>query len=172
VSRFGDTGGQDARVERLHQVGVGPRLQAGDLVGRLGPRREQDDRDGVGHRVGLEGAAEAEAVELRHHDVGYDQVGKRLASQLEAGLAVSGFQNVVLRRQDRADVGPHIRIVVHQQYRGAVFGILFLRQRALRIRSLEREADHRATRTDPLRALRSEELLAAGLAAGGCGRAR
>ncbi len=55
--------------DRLGEEIVGARLQPAHAVGGLIERGHHDHRDVVGYRVGLELAADLEAVHVRHHDV-------------------------------------------------------------------------------------------------------
>ena len=103
--------------------------EAFELVLLRGLRREEDDGDEVGLGVGLERAAQPEAVELRHHHVGDDEVGQALAGQRQPRLAVGGFENAVAGERARGgfevatDVGAHFGVVFHDEDRRHVGGV-------------------------------------------------
>lgn len=64
-------------VHRLGEEIVGTAFQRLDPVGDLGKRRHHDHRNVRGVRIGLDPAADVEAIHLRHHDVEQDDVGRR-----------------------------------------------------------------------------------------------
>ena len=83
-----DPGQQLRGVERLDDVVVRADREALELVGREPARGEDDHRDRRGSRVLAEQARELEAVDVRHHHVGHDQVGRVRPDQVERLLPV------------------------------------------------------------------------------------
>ena len=59
----------------LHQEVVGACDQRLELGGRVAARRDDDDRQPRGGRIGAQRPADAEAVHARHHEVEERQVG-------------------------------------------------------------------------------------------------
>ena len=80
------------RVEGLRDVVVRPEAEPRDLVGVLGLRREQDDRDVVGLPDLQHGG---EAVHAGHHDVEHHAVHLVLFQQSESLDAVHRRQDLV-----------------------------------------------------------------------------
>src|SRR5438045_2930309 len=75
-----DAGHQLARAERLRQVVVAAELEPEDTVDLLVLRGEKDDRH---VRAAPQPPADLGAVELRHHDVEDDEVGRLAGEALE-----------------------------------------------------------------------------------------
>ena len=91
-------------VDRLGEILVGPGLEPGDDVFRVGHRRHQNDRDERRTLLFLERAADLDTVDLRHHDVEQDQIGLRLMGHRQSLFAVSGGDDLIaIGRQ----AGPH-----------------------------------------------------------------
>ena len=89
-------------VHGFGEVLVGPRLEPGHDVLRVGHRRHEDDRDEHGILPFLEPPADFDAVDFRHHDVEQDQVGRRVPRCGERLLAVGGGDDLVsISRQTR-----------------------------------------------------------------------
>ena len=70
-----DARDQLARGERLGHVVVGATIEAGDLVGLLGPGRQHDDRQVARLALALERTGQFQAAVVRQHPVDQDQVG-------------------------------------------------------------------------------------------------
>ena len=85
-----DAGDQLVQVDRLVEEVVRAQLVGPDLVLDAGQGGEHHDRDEVGVAPTLEGLADAEAVDPRHHDVEDDAVGRLGVDLLEGCLAVRG----------------------------------------------------------------------------------
>jgi hypothetical protein len=84
-------------IDRLGQIFVGARFEAGHdiLAVRLGG--DQDDRHEGKARVVLEAAADLDAVDFRHHYVNQDQVRVVFLGDRQGFFAVTGFQQIVKR---------------------------------------------------------------------------
>ncbi len=100
--------------ERLDQIVIAPRLEAGQLVLQAVAGGEKQHRGGnallaqAGHR--------AQAVHAWHHDVHDDDVEALLRQQLQGGLAVIGtIQPVARQLQIIHDGFRYLRIVFHNQ---------------------------------------------------------
>ena len=74
-------------VDRLGEEIVGAGIEPRDAVGRLVERGDHHDRHMGGLGIGLDAAADFEAVHARHHDVEQDDVGLVLLHALERFLA-------------------------------------------------------------------------------------
>ena len=79
---------QLGRVERLDDVVVRADREPLELVGRQPAGRQDDHRDGGGPRVLAELPRELEPVDVGHHHVGEDQVGRLPPDQVERLLTV------------------------------------------------------------------------------------
>ncbi len=102
--------------EGLGEVVVGPGGQALVAVAFLGLGGEHDDHDVAGVGVGLELAADLEAVQPGHHDVEQDQPGALAPGHLEGLDPVGRLQDLVLvALQGDVHQGPHGRFVVGDQ---------------------------------------------------------
>ena len=87
-----DPGHQLKGIERLRDVVVRAETEAGDLVGVLGLRREQDD----GHVARLPDLQHGgEAVHVRHHDVEHETVHIMVLQEVDRLPSVCGRQDVV-----------------------------------------------------------------------------
>ena len=115
-------GHQLARAEGLRQVVVAAELEPEDTVDLLVLRGEKDDRH---VRAAPQPPADLGAVELRHHDVEDDEVGRLAGEALERLLAVGGLDRAEARLRERegddlADVG----VVIDDQDRRHVAAML------------------------------------------------
>ena len=70
---------QSERIKRLGDVAGGAEAEAALNLGLLRLGGQEDDGNGGGRGVGLEPAAGLGAVELRHHPVEQDDVGRLAA---------------------------------------------------------------------------------------------
>ena len=106
--------------ERLDEVVVGARVQAGDAVVDRVARGEHQ------HRRAVAGVAQPpahlEPVDVRHRDVEHDGVGRRAAGQPVERLAAVGRQLDVigLEPQRALERGPHGGLVVDHEDAGHV----------------------------------------------------
>ena len=75
-------------VERLDEIVVAARIEAGDHVLGVGLGGHQDDRNERQRSIGFEPPRHLDPVELRHHDVEQNQVRLDLARLCERFLAV------------------------------------------------------------------------------------
>ena len=83
-----DARGQLLRRERLREVVVGARFEAGDHVVGVGAGRDHHDR----HVARLaQRAAQLEPVDPREHDVDEDHIGGLAAERLECVLSAGGL---------------------------------------------------------------------------------
>ena len=71
-----DSGKYSQRSERLGDVVHCPGLESSGLILSLIHGGDEDDRNVSGSGVGLESPAHLEAVNIRHHDVQQDEVGR------------------------------------------------------------------------------------------------
>jgi len=106
---------QLARGEGFDQVVVGTGAQALDLGFFAGTGGQQDDGDVLQLGIAAHRRQEAEAVELRHHDVGENEIGALLARHCERRDAIRDRLHAIAgRRQHSLDVLAHVRIVIRQ----------------------------------------------------------
>ena len=101
---------------RLDEVVVRAVLQALYLVRELALRREHDDRNLRRLEILADAAARLEAVDLRHHEVEEDEIGRFAPNELERDLAVLGEDHPVavlleLELENASDV----ILVVHDE---------------------------------------------------------
>lgn len=83
--------------KRLGQVVIGPRFQATYRSFLAGPCRQHHHRDRRCLRIGSQTGQQTESVEIRHHDVGQDQVRMVSACQFESHLAIRCFEHPKVR---------------------------------------------------------------------------
>jgi hypothetical protein len=102
--------------ERLDDVVVGPGLEAlgRGLFARAGG--EEQDRHVAGGRSGPKRVNQPEAVEVRHHHVGDDQVGQLPGRSAECERAVGHRLDRVARREKPGDVAAHVGVVVRDEH--------------------------------------------------------
>ena len=111
-----DTGAHHGGVDRLDDEVDGAEFEATCLVAGVVMRRDEDDGNVTRQRVGLELAANLEAIHARHHDVEQDQVGPVLAADLQGLGAAQGLEHAVIRRERLVEHLDVERLVVdHQQ---------------------------------------------------------
>jgi hypothetical protein len=125
-----DARDQLAGGEGLDDVVVGAELQAGDAVGLLAARGEQDDRDARALLL-AHPAHDLQPVDPGHHQVEHDEVRPAAREGVERRVAVRDDLGVVagaleVARDDLADR----RLVVDHQDRGV--GVRGLRHRRRR----------------------------------------
>ena len=70
-----DSGEEIASRKRLDEIVVGGSREPFEAGFFAGPGRQQQHGDGSQVRVSAEFSQQAEAIELRHHDIGDDDVG-------------------------------------------------------------------------------------------------
>ena len=105
---------QLGELERLGEVVVGAAVEAGDLVGHAGARRQQQDRHLPAARAQL--AQDGEPVAPRQHDVEDEQVVLALERAGESRLAVvRDVDLVVLGLQPALDEARHLLLVLDDQ---------------------------------------------------------
>ena len=85
-------------LERLGQIVVAAGVQSLDHVPRIGFRGYKDDRDRSQRGILLEHAHDADAVELRHHDVEQDQIRLEAAGFRKPLFAIRGGRHLVAVR--------------------------------------------------------------------------
>ena len=101
----GDPRGQLLRAERLGDVVVGAELEARDAIGFFAARRQHDDRDRRGRRIGAQRLADPQAVQPRQHQIEDDEIDR---------LAPQPRQHVAARRR-RLDRVPRACQVMRDQ---------------------------------------------------------
>jgi len=108
-------------VERLGDVVGGPQLETLHLlIGRV-DHGDEDHRDAVPLRRGLDAAADLVAVHVWHHDVQQHQVGRRGAlHRIDRLDAVAGDHDAVVALQGFEQLVDVLGDVVHHQQRGRV----------------------------------------------------
>src|SRR6185437_8842860 len=107
-----DAGEQVGGGERFDQVVVGAR---GQPLGRgllTGAGREDDHRQGGQRRIRAQGREQGEPVELGHHHVGQQQVGRVRARGGQRGGSIPDRRDRVVRAQQPGEVLPHVGVVV------------------------------------------------------------
>ena len=92
---LGDAEVELLEAERLGDVVVGAEAKAADAIVLGGKRGEEDDREHRELGVGAEQAYERPAVELGHHHVGDEQIGRAGEGALVGILAVDGGLDAV-----------------------------------------------------------------------------
>jgi hypothetical protein len=105
-------GQQLTRAEGLDQVVVGAGLQP--LAPRLlaGPGREHDHRQSAQRCIAADGGQELEAVHLRHHHVGQQEVGPGAADRGQRLRAVAHQLHLVAGLEHPTQVLAHVGVVV------------------------------------------------------------
>jgi hypothetical protein len=102
------------RRERLDHVVIGPQLEAGDPLGLLSPRGDEDDRY---PRLSADASDHLEAVELGEHDVDERDVDPAATQQRQRVQAITGLQHLVaLLLQIQAEKAPKRMLVIDDQY--------------------------------------------------------
>ena len=109
-----------ARRERLDEIVVGRRRETFDPGLLAGARRQHDDRDGLQIGVGAQLPQQPEAIELRHHDVGHDHVGRMRAGRGERFAAVADRLDVPPFGEQAPRVLAHVGVVIRQQHPAGV----------------------------------------------------
>ena len=100
--------------EGFHEESVSAGLFRADARGE---DAEDDDDDAVRNGVALELATQGEAVELRHQDLGDDDVGSRRACLREAGLPVDCELDDVPRCAEEVRLeAAHVRVAVDDEH--------------------------------------------------------
>ena len=111
-----DPGHQLPGRERLHDVVVGARLEAGDGGVVAGPGREEDDGQVPQAGVVPDLLEEGEPVDLGHHHVGHHQVREAGRRQPGPGLdPVGGHVDPPVATEQPAEVGAQVGVVVDHQ---------------------------------------------------------
>ena len=109
-----DARGQLLDRERLDQVVVGARVQAGDAVRHGVARREHEDRDHGA--AGPQPAGDLEAGDVRQAHVEHDRVEAGRLRHLQGGAAVGrALDQVPLAAQQAGDEVGETRIVLDEQ---------------------------------------------------------
>ena len=119
-----DAGDEFGGVEGLEDVVHGAGLEAGDHVGAFDFGGEEKDGDVGGGGVGLEAAADFQAVHARHHDVEQDEFGGRGRNGIEGPVAVGGESEVAIDVEGESfadDLEIFGGIVHHEDVRRGIF---------------------------------------------------
>ena len=105
-------------TERLGDVIVGTHVQAGHNIDLFAFGGQHDDWDRLGHRVGLQLAADAQPVEAGQHEVEDDQV-RRLCVDGRQGVFARGHARhlIALLQQVVADQFPDVLFILYDQNR-------------------------------------------------------
>ena len=93
-------GEQLVELERLGQVVVGAGIEPGDTIGRLGARREHQDRQAVA--LGTQHPAHREPVDVGHHHVEDRRVGMLLLDHGQRRGAVGRLHDLVALQAEGA----------------------------------------------------------------------
>ncbi len=110
-----DAGDELARRKRLDDVVVRACLKSFDARFFAGASRQHHHGHSRVAGVFAELAKQLEAVELRHHDVGDDQIWRPLDCGAQGLTAVRHRCDVPRGLQQAANVLPHVRVVVGEQ---------------------------------------------------------
>jgi len=103
------------RVEGLGDEIDGPQRKARGFGGDVVEGGDEDDRDVGGPLVGLQPAADLEAVHAGHHDVEQDDVRRRESCDFQRPLAACGRDDIVFAAEEfDQDVDIHLRVIHHQ----------------------------------------------------------
>ncbi len=105
----------DRRVHRLADEVHRAQLQAQHFLAGLVLRRDEDDRDVVRARVGLELAADLVAAQVGHHHVQQDEVGQALAADPQRIDTAGRHQHAVVRCERLVHRSHVDRLVVDDQ---------------------------------------------------------
>ena len=115
-----DAGDQHEVGRRLGEEIVGAGVEAAHAVARLVERGHHDHRNVLGRRIGLEAAADLEAVHVRHHHVEQHEIAfGALAERQRLGAARRAHHVEIFGgepRLEQAQVGRHV--VDHQDTGG------------------------------------------------------
>ena len=108
-----DAGEKFRKLEGLDEVIVSTEFEALDPVGRLVPRREDDDSPAL---VPGNGAAQLPAIHPRHHEIEDDEIRFELVDRLEAGASVRRGPDVeaLVGEAQRYEVGD-ARLIVDDE---------------------------------------------------------
>ncbi len=88
-------GDQFGRLDRLGDIVVRPRIEAGDDIGNLALAGEHDDRNLAAIRHGAQIADEFQPIHFRHHQIGDDHVRRRVAQVIESLAAVAAKLHMI-----------------------------------------------------------------------------
>ena len=113
--RPGHTRAQLLGVEGLHDMIVGPGLQAFHPGLFTGARGQKDDRDGGRGRVRPQLPKQREPVQAWHHDVRQDEIGCDPLCRRQGFRAVRDRRHLIVVAQQALDIGAHVRVVVGQK---------------------------------------------------------
>jgi len=104
-------------VERLDDVVVRSRSQPDDLVRRQALRRQHDDGEARGERIGAQPATQLNAVDARHHHVEQYEVRHALADDLQGFLAVVSDEHIeALEPQVDLDEAGDVDVIVDDEH--------------------------------------------------------
>jgi hypothetical protein len=112
-------------MHRLGQVIIRAGLKAGDLIPYRRLRREHQDGDGGGARVGPQAPADLQTIHIRHHHVQDDQV-RLLGLRFGQGLGAAGRREdpIAFALQQEADQLYRLQIIIHHHNRLGHAGML------------------------------------------------
>ena len=111
-----DLRGEHRELHRLRDVLVGPLRVAGEDVIGLLARRQHDDRQPRGRGFGAQAPGELEAVQVRHRDIGDQEVWPLLADLAEGLIPVGGGRDdVAMLLQERLDQLADLAFVVDEE---------------------------------------------------------
>ena len=117
------THARDERVliNRLGQVFIRSRFQAGDDVLRVGAGGDENDRDESDAWIASQPPARLEPVHPRHRHVEQDQVGRIAAHRFQRLRPIGGFRRrIALRAKARGEDRAVVLVVVDDQDAGRI----------------------------------------------------
>ena len=106
----------NGRAHRLHDVIDGTEFQPFFLVGDVGLGRQENDRNLPGHRVTLQTTTNLVTIQVRHHDVQQDQVGRFCPlGNLQGLFAIIGDLHPIDILEDEAEQGQAFQRIIHHE---------------------------------------------------------
>jgi hypothetical protein len=114
------TGHQLAKGERLRNVVVGAKLEAGYPVALAGPRGEHDDRDVRGRGPGADYPAHLDAAEYGQIEIQNNQIWRCLADRSNGRIACAGnvYFDIAFAFEGMFDKPGNILFIFHDENTG------------------------------------------------------
>src|SRR5580765_3689732 len=119
-----NTGQQFASGEGLYQVIAGACMQAFDARLFSSSRRQEYHGCAAERGIFSYGVHQAKTIESGHYDVGQDQVGTQATGGFNRLLSITNSMNAVLIAQQVSHILAHVSIVVGEENKFALNGLL------------------------------------------------